>query len=47
MPLIKVAGIALKGRVDLISMMVPSEVVVKIINIIIHVLLDKLFSKAQ
>ena len=33
-PLIKVAGIALKDRVDLIFVMVPLEVVAKMITII-------------
>ena len=33
-PLIIVAGIALKDRVDLISIMVPLEMIAKIINII-------------
>ena len=41
-PLIKKAGVALKDRVDHISIMVPLEMVVKIliINIKFYVLLD-------
>ena len=35
-------GIALKDRVDLISIIVPLEVVAKIVSIIMFVLLDNL-----